>query len=182
MSQRALTREFLTKAVVMFVIIAGGVLVGLTLGIRLGFGSQPKPFDPEEQLSKVLRKNHPFPSLIVSGSGATTVDVASLVAHGESVVAFLSPGCGPCQNLVTALSTSPAIKSGTLRLLIVTSKPEEFPAIDQATFLTAELSVFRTVDIRVFPTLVLIHDGLIAYSQAAYDPSEPPPFLKSMTS
>jgi hypothetical protein len=179
MVEKPLSKEFLLRAVVMFVIIAGGVFAGLALGVRLGLGSSNTGFDPHKELPEHLSVGRPFPDLEVRDSVGVTVDLAKAVSDGKQIVAFVSPTCGPCQNLVTFLAQAPSVQAGSFQVALVSTDPDAFPHFQGARFYRIYGSTLDSLGVKLFPTMVGVEHGQIAYAQGTFDPNRRPKFFTS---
>jgi hypothetical protein len=177
MAEKLSLREFIVRAAVMFVVIAGGVAVGLGIGTKMGFGSGKGNFDPSENLSIQLRTGKSIPHIQVRDSAGAVVDLASVVNAERQVVAFVSPTCGPCQNLMMFIAAAAPVKSGDLPVVVVTTNAAAFAHFEGATFYNVASADLDSIDVKLFPTFIGTEHGRIVFAQASFDPNKAPAFL-----
>ena len=81
--------SFAIWAVLLVSVVAGGVLLGRSLGSPAI--SSPRIEDTNLVVGEV------FPSVIIVGSDGDSLDVRTLAAEAGAVVLFLDPECTPCE-------------------------------------------------------------------------------------
>ena len=159
----------------MAILTAAVVLLALvtTLTLLLGFALVRRLRALEARLE--LGDVHlPTPGTAIEPFRATTVDGHALderdLAQGRTLVAFLSPGCGPCDQVVERLrSDARPPREQMLAFVMQGAGWRDAPLLAEKLGGVARVAIVpelgpATAAFRVtaFPTLVLVEDGVVA--------------------
>ena len=108
-SSGTFTKENLFKGLLLFLVIALGIFAGLTLAVKSGFTQASQPIQtlkPENRTN--IKPGDIFASLIPGFRVDQMAVTRPTDFSGRHLVAFLAPGCEPCDDFIRFISTEPA--------------------------------------------------------------------------
>jgi thiol-disulfide isomerase/thioredoxin len=163
---------FLLKALVLFVVIAGGVIAGIYAAVELGLTNreQSYDFDASDLVNRTqLKLGDRFPSLTVYDDRDSALDLRSMLRGQKTIIGFVSDGCEPCEYLADYLDSAGVDHSQDCRVILLTEEPEYFNTHrDFNTFRPAHEDLDK-LGIGSFPTVVGIgRDGTILFVLSGY--------------
>ena len=113
---------FLLKAIVLFVVIAGGVAAGFLIanhlsrrGIAGGFALELSDLPNQTGLAV----GDIFPDITVRDEQDSVLVLTPLVRDSKTVLGFVSKGCEPCDELRKFLCGHDAVSAGRCRVVLL---------------------------------------------------------------
>lgn len=162
---------FLLKAVVLFVVITGGVAMGVLLANHLSKRDVAGRFDTHafDVLNQTsLEVGDSLPDISLHDERDSTLALTPLVRGRKAILGFVSRGCEPCDELVEFLEERNARGTSRHRVVLL--------AVGMQGYEAGGFDVFRvdrpTIDelnIRIFPTVIgLDRDGKVAFVSSGF--------------
>lgn len=163
---------FLLKALVLFVVIAGGVALGYVVAARFGVSDRAQNFDiedPDMFNKTLLRTGEKLPSLEAWIEGDSSL-VLPLVQHDrKTILAFVSGGCEPCEYVVTLLDSVDAARSSSLHIILLAEEPEDFYYDTAFDLFRVDPERVSEFGIQAFPTVIGVdEDGTISFVSSGF--------------
>lgn len=162
-------------------VLALAVLLNLmlTLGLarRLRVASRTAGAATDPAVPKAGTRVGPFSIPVVGGDAVTTDDLASGIVEA----AFLSVGCEPCARVKQELlDRGPATRSLMTFVVGAGDDPAAQRIADDLSTVSSEIaivnvdsSVVKAFDIRAYPTLILLNDGVVQRAGWQLDAIDP---------
>lgn len=164
-----------------FVVVAAGVFVGMTLSVRYtgagGRRSVVLPADLRNSTNFVI--GQPVPLIEAYHLDGEPFDLQSVLAGRKTVLGFVSQSCGPCKQFLKFLEGSELLASEDYQVLLLSVKPEDDLAdyVLPAFRISEELQ--RELAIDIVPTMVGIsEDGVIQLVACGYTDDMNEAFIK----
>lgn len=145
-----------------FVVVVLGVMTGAYITSRFVLHLPDSP-NPAVILSREIKVGHEFPDIRVRNQVGEQISLELGLGSDDRVVAFLSGDCGACAQILTNLKASPQISPGKLELIVLSPDSKMLSLSAQATRYEISHEELRRLDIRLFPTIVLVSTtGIVA--------------------
>jgi thiol-disulfide isomerase/thioredoxin len=172
----------ITKSNILYLLLAGVIIfLAVFLGTRFGLavkGGNGSDLTPETLSNQSSVKiGDATPSLNISTLKGEPASLSEAIAGHNTLVGFLTPGCGPCKNLITDWLAEPAPDNADWQTVIVAigtpeEVAEEFPETIRnryPIYYCQEDLLNRVCNVNLFPTLMGIdHKGLVRFVASGY--------------
>lgn len=139
-----------------FIVVVLGVTTGAYITSRFVLHLPDSP-NPAVVLSREIKVGHEFPDIRVRNQVGEQISLELGLGPDDRVVASLSGDCGACAQILTNLEASPQISPGKLELIVLSPDSKMLSLSAQATCYEISQEELHRLDIRLFPTLVLIN-------------------------
>jgi hypothetical protein len=172
----------LTKSNILYLILAGiiiffAVFLGTRFGlaVRGGDGSELTPETLSNQSS--VKIGDVTPILNISRLKGVPASLSEVIAGRKTLIGFLTPGCGPCKDLLADWSSESVLASADWQTVIVAvgtpdEVADEFPETIKARFpiyFCDEGLLNQVCKINIFPTLMGIDQkGFVRFVASGY--------------
>jgi hypothetical protein len=162
---------FLLKAAILFVVIAGGVAPGFLVANRLSRRDVAGGFDfgPSNLLNQTaLAMGDSLPDISIRDGRDSTVALTPLVAGHKAVLAFVSFGCEPCEDLIEFLADRGVTGDGPCRVVLLAAGVQGYEAPGFDVF-RVDRPTIDDLEIRIFPTVIGLNpDGRVAFISSGF--------------
>jgi hypothetical protein len=162
---------FLLKAVVLFVVITGGVAMGVLLANHFSKRDVAGRFDTHvlgvlNQTS--LEVGDSLPAINLHDERDSTLALTPLVRGRKAILGFVSGGCEPCDELVEFLKERNVPEAGRCRVLLLAVGMQGYQAEGFDVF-RVDRPIIDELKVRIFPTVIgLDADGKVAFVSSGF--------------
>jgi hypothetical protein len=162
---------FALKAIALFVVIAGGVTTGFLVANRISSRGHAQVFDGT--LSDLLNQTtlavgDTLPDFAVRDGRDSTLALAPIVRGHKTILAFVSRGCEPCEDLVEFLTERDIAKKGPCKVVLLAAGVQGYEAPGYDVF-RVDRPTIDELRVRIFPTVIGLHsDGKIAFVSSGF--------------
>lgn len=162
---------FLLRAIVLFVVIAGGVATGFLIARHLSRSDGGMfHFEPSDLLNRTeLAIGDPLPTISVFDQRDSLLALGPLPRGQKVILAFISEGCEPCEDLLSFLEEREVTPGSGCRVILLSLGSGGCD--EKAGFETFRIKrdVLDELNIRIFPTVVGFGtDGKIAFVSSGF--------------
>ena len=163
---------FLLKAIVLFVVIAGGVATGFLVANHLSKKDQTGVFDvePSDLLNRAtLAIGDVLPAITVYDDGDSVSVLNPLAGDQKTIIAFVSKGCAPCDDFLTFLEELEVATTGLCRVVLLAFGVGDVSGGTDFEVFRIEPETLNELEIRIFPTIIgLGTDGKIDFASSGF--------------
>jgi hypothetical protein len=163
---------FLIKALVLFVVIAGGVAVGYIVASRFGHNDRAPQYaidDPDRFNKTSLKTGDDFPDLAAWIDSDDSLVLPAGQLGRKTILAFISVGCEPCDYVIDFLDSVETINSSSYDIILLATEFED-PSLGSA-FDLYHVDPDRVTEfgIQAFPAVIgLDENGTISFVSSGF--------------
>lgn len=173
----------IVQAVVLFVLIAGGIVAGLYIAGQLGITGKVSAasfsVNDLRNLSR-LQIGTQVPDLHLTDSNGDAVSTASVLKGRKTLLAFVSNGCDACAQFTSRYERPSALPDGNYQVVLVSMTPEYFFESSPLTTYRVPESVIEDYEVFGMPTLVGVDEhGVTRFVSTGYMPLIDADFLRA---
>jgi thiol-disulfide isomerase/thioredoxin len=154
----------LFDALILFVVISGGVVAGLFVASRAGLASFGQGHDPSiDKLpnSSLLSVGKEFAPPEIVDDKNRPISLQSALRHKKTLIGIVSEGCDACRAFVEAFAADDNRLDGNYQVILLSNTPEYFrDSWDLATY-AVSMDFLLEEQIHAFPTLVAVDENAV---------------------